>query len=61
MEKLALISVSDKGGLLDFAKRLVSEHGYKILSTGGTARMLRDEGLPVTDVSDHTGFPDLLR
>lgn len=60
MQKLALLSVSDKNGLLDFAKVLVEKHGYKLLSTGGTAKMLRDGGLRVTDVSEHTGFPEIM-
>ncbi|HUG11461.1 MAG TPA: bifunctional phosphoribosylaminoimidazolecarboxamide formyltransferase/IMP cyclohydrolase [Opitutaceae bacterium] len=60
MEKLALISVSDKSGLLEFATELVKRHGFRILSTGGTARMLRDAGLPVTEVGDHTGFPEIM-
>ncbi len=55
----ALISVSDKHGVLDFAKGL-DALGIKLLSTGGTAKMLRDAGLPVTDVSEHTGFPEIL-
>lgn len=54
---IALLSVSDKTGLLPFAQALVQNHGYKLLSTGGTSKMLRDAGLPVTDVSEHTGFP----
>jgi phosphoribosylaminoimidazolecarboxamide formyltransferase/IMP cyclohydrolase len=57
---LALLSVSDKTGLLPFAKALVEQHGYKLLSTGGTAKMLRDAGLPVTDVGEHTGFPEIM-
>ena len=60
MQKLALLSVSDKTGLLDFAKVLVEKYGYKLLSTGGTSKMLRDGGLPVTDVSEHTGFPEIM-
>lgn len=60
MEKLALISVFYKDGVLDFATELVKKHGYRILSTGGTAAMLKDAGLPVTDVSDHTGFPEMM-
>ena len=60
MQKLALLSVSDKTGLFDFAKVLVEKHGYRLLSTGGTAKMLRDGGLPVTDVSEHTGFPEIM-
>ncbi len=60
MSKLALLSVSDKTGLLDFAKGLVNDCGYRLLSTGGTAKLLRDAGLPVTEVSDHTGFPEMM-
>lgn len=59
MIKLALISVSNKEGIIDFAKGL-NEFGVKILSTGGTAKSLRDAGIPVTDVSEHTGFPEML-
>ena len=55
----ALISVSDKTGLAPFAAALV-RHGVAILSTGGTARILRDAGIAVTDVSDHTGFPEIM-
>jgi phosphoribosylaminoimidazolecarboxamide formyltransferase/IMP cyclohydrolase len=55
----ALISLSDKTGLLPFARTLV-EHGAQILSTGGTAEALREAGIPVTEVSDHTGFPEIL-
>jgi phosphoribosylaminoimidazolecarboxamide formyltransferase / IMP cyclohydrolase len=54
----ALISVSDKTDLLPFALKL-SESGVEILSTGGTAQHLRDGGVPVTDVSSYTGFPEL--
>ena len=57
---IALLSVSDKSGLLPFAQALVKDHGYKLLSTGGTSKMLRDAGLPVTDVSEHTGFPEIM-
>lgn len=60
MDKYALISVSDKTGVVDFAKALVEQHGYSILSTGGTARTLSQAGLPVTEVSDHTGFPEMM-
>jgi phosphoribosylaminoimidazolecarboxamide formyltransferase / IMP cyclohydrolase len=55
----ALISVSDKTGLIPFAEAL-ARAGAEILSTGGTARALRDAGLAVIDVSDHTGFPEIL-
>ena len=60
MEKLALLSVSDKRGLADFAAALVERHGYRLLSTGGTARLLAERGLPVTEVSEHTGFPEMM-
>ena len=55
----ALLSVSDKTGLADFAKRLAA-HGAELLSTGGTARALREAGLDVTDVAEVTGFPEIL-
>lgn len=55
----ALLSVSDKTGLVDFAKFLESR-GVELLSTGGTAKAMRDAGLTVTDVSDFTGFPEML-
>ncbi len=54
----ALISVSDKAGLEDFAKGL-NKHNIEILSTGGTAKFIADLGIPVTEVSDFTGFPEL--
>lgn len=60
MAKLALLSVSDKRGLVDFATALVRQHGYKLLSTGGTAKLLAEAGLPVTEVSAHTGFPEIM-
>ena len=55
----ALLSVSDKTGIVDFARALAA-HGAEILSTGGTAQALRAVGIPVTDVSAHTGFPEIL-
>ena len=55
----ALISVSDKTGLREFAAGLV-ELGVKILSSGGTAAHLREAGIDVTDVSDYTGFPEMM-
>ncbi|MHA1568844.1 MAG: bifunctional phosphoribosylaminoimidazolecarboxamide formyltransferase/IMP cyclohydrolase, partial [Alphaproteobacteria bacterium] len=55
----ALISVSDKEGLIPFA-RFLAERGVELLSTGGTATALADAGLAVRQVSDHTGFPELL-
>lgn len=54
----ALLSVSDKTGLADFAKQL-HEAGVELLSTGGTAKALREAGLPVMDVSEFTGAPEL--
>ncbi|MBL0037574.1 MAG: bifunctional phosphoribosylaminoimidazolecarboxamide formyltransferase/IMP cyclohydrolase [Nitrosomonadales bacterium] len=57
--KQALISVSDKTGVLEFAKGL-HQLGVTILSTGGTAKMLADKGIPVTEVADYTGFPEML-
>ena len=55
----ALLSVSDKTGLVDFARALHAA-GVELLSTGGTAKAIRDAGLPVMDVSDYTGFPEML-
>lgn len=59
MKKRALISVSDKTGVVDFAKSLEAL-GYEIISTGGTATALRNEGIDVINVSDITGFPECL-
>ncbi len=59
MIKQALLSVSDKTGIVDFAKSL-SDLGVKLLSTGGTAKLLAEAGLPVTEVADYTGFPEML-
>lgn len=56
----ALISVSDKTGLKEFATALVQEFKVELISTGGTAQHLRDAGLPVTDVSSVTGFPEMM-
>jgi phosphoribosylaminoimidazolecarboxamide formyltransferase/IMP cyclohydrolase len=55
----ALISVSDKEGLVGLGKALAA-HGIEILSTGGSAKALRDAGLKVVEVSDHTGFPEIM-
>ena len=55
----ALISVSDKTGLVDFARALAGR-GIEIVSTGGTQRALADAGVPVRDVSDLTGFPEMM-
>jgi phosphoribosylaminoimidazolecarboxamide formyltransferase/IMP cyclohydrolase len=57
--KRALISVSDKTGIIDFAKNL-NTLGVEILSTGGTAKLFRDNNIPVIEVSDYTGFPEML-
>ncbi|MCL6625616.1 MAG: bifunctional phosphoribosylaminoimidazolecarboxamide formyltransferase/IMP cyclohydrolase [Alicyclobacillus shizuokensis] len=59
MNKWALVSVFDKQGVADFCRRLVVA-GFGILSTGGTARHLREAGIAVTEVSDYTGFPEML-
>src|SRR5437763_766224 len=56
----ALISVSDKTGLKEFATALVNEFRVELISTGGTAKCLRDAGLPVKDVSEITGFPEMM-
>ena len=56
----ALISVSDKTGLAEFATRPDNEFNIELISTGGTARFLREAGLPVTDVSEVTGFPEMM-
>ncbi len=55
----ALLSVSDKAGIVGFASAL-HQLGVQLLSTGGTARALREAGIPVTEVSEHTGFPEML-
>jgi phosphoribosylaminoimidazolecarboxamide formyltransferase/IMP cyclohydrolase len=55
----AILSVTDKTGLVDFARKL-THLGVELISTGGTARLLRDSGVPVQDISDLTGFPEML-
>jgi phosphoribosylaminoimidazolecarboxamide formyltransferase / IMP cyclohydrolase len=57
--KRALLSVSDRAGLLEFARGLLAA-GVELLSTGGTAGILREAGMPVTEVSDYTGFPEIM-
>jgi len=57
--RTALVSVSDKSGLAEFARGL-ARFKIKILSTGGTAKLLAEQGLPVTEVADYTGFPEML-
>lgn len=59
MKKRALLSVSDKTGIVEFAKEL-NELGFEIVSTGGTAKAVADAGIPCTQVSDITGFPECL-
>ncbi|MFN5353314.1 MAG: bifunctional phosphoribosylaminoimidazolecarboxamide formyltransferase/IMP cyclohydrolase, partial [Burkholderiaceae bacterium] len=59
MIKQALISVSDKTGVLEFARALAAMN-VKLLSTGGTAKLLAEHGLAVTEVADYTGFPEML-
>lgn len=60
MARLALLSVSDKTGLIDFARKLVEEFGFDVISSGGTAKALKEAGIPVTKVSDYTGSPEIL-
>ncbi|SDD24924.1 bifunctional phosphoribosylaminoimidazolecarboxamide formyltransferase/IMP cyclohydrolase [Kordiimonas lacus] len=57
--KRALLSVSDKAGLVDLAQAL-ADQGVEILSTGGSAKVIRDAGIPVKEVADHTGFPEMM-
>ena len=57
--KRALISVSDKTGITQFAQSLVSLN-IELLSTGGTAKLLKEQGIPVIEVSDFTGFPEIM-
>ena len=59
MALTALLSVSDKTGIVEFAQALNAQ-GVRLLSTGGTAKLLADNGLPVTEVSEITGFPEML-
>jgi phosphoribosylaminoimidazolecarboxamide formyltransferase/IMP cyclohydrolase len=60
MARLALLSVSDKTGIIDFARSLVEEFKFDIISSGGTAKAITDAGLPVTKVADYTGSPEIL-
>ncbi len=60
MARLALLSVSDKTGLIDLARSLVEEFGFDLISSGGTAQALKQAGLPVTKVSDYTASPEIL-
>src|SRR5690348_2594642 len=56
----ALLSVSDKTGLVEFARELHAKYGVELIATGGTKKALADAGLPVKDVSELTGFPEIL-
>src|SRR3954470_9639543 len=58
-KRKALVSLSDKSGAVDFA-RFLHETGMDILSTGGTAKLLREANVPVTEIADYTGFPEML-
>ena len=58
--KRVLVSVTDKSGVADFARALVDEFGAEIISTGGTARALKDAGVPVTPIDDVTQFPEMM-
>lgn len=56
----ALISVTDKTGVVEFAQSLVSDYGVEIISTGGTARVLEEAGVPVIPIEEFTGFPEMM-
>ncbi len=60
MARLALLSTSDKTGLVELAQQLISEFGFNLISSGGTAKALQAAGLPVTKVADYTGAPEIL-
>ena len=60
MSRLALLSVSDKSGLIDFARQLVQDFDFEIISSGGTAKSLQSAGISVTKVADYTGSPEIL-
>lgn len=60
MGRLALLSVSDKTGIVAFARQLVGEFGFELIGSGGTAQTLKAAGIPVKKVSDHTGAPEIL-
>ncbi|MEL7034375.1 MAG: bifunctional phosphoribosylaminoimidazolecarboxamide formyltransferase/IMP cyclohydrolase [Cyanobacteria bacterium J06592_8] len=60
MARLALLSTSDKTGLIEFAQTLVKEFEFDLISSGGTAKALQEADLPVTKVADYTGFPEIL-
>src|SRR5947209_9582801 len=56
----ALLSVSDKTSLVDFARELATKYGVELIATGGTKKALADAGLPVKDIAELTGFPEIL-
>ena len=56
----ALISVTDKTGVVEFAQSLASDYGVEIISTGGTARVLEEAGVPVIPIEEFTGFPEMM-
>ena len=56
----ALISVTDKTGIVEFAQALVEKFGVEIISTGGTARVLEEAGVPVTPIEQFTGYPEMM-
>ena len=60
MKKLALLSVSDKAGIVELARELVEKFDFQLISSGGTASTIQLAGLPVTKVSDYTGSPEIL-
>ncbi len=60
MARLALVSVSNKTGLIELSRSLVTEFGFDLISSGGTAQALKAAGIPVTKVSDYTGSPEIL-
>tara|TARA_Y100001968_G_scaffold136503_1_gene124584 strand:- start:35225 stop:36781 length:1557 start_codon:yes stop_codon:yes gene_type:complete len=60
MAPIALLSVSNKQGLVPLAKTLIEEHGFQLISSGGTASLLESENIPVTRISDYTGAPEIL-
>ncbi|MGL6283314.1 MAG: bifunctional phosphoribosylaminoimidazolecarboxamide formyltransferase/IMP cyclohydrolase, partial [Microcoleaceae cyanobacterium] len=60
MKRLALLSVSDKTGIVEFARSLVNECDYEIISSGGTAKTLKEAGIPVIKVAEYTGSPEIL-
>ena len=60
MSRLALLSVSDKTGIVELAQSLVEKFQFEIISSGGTAKTLQEAGISVTKVSDYTGSPEIL-